>query len=645
VNFKPHLLAASMALATVTHATLADDYYGTDQPFASEAVYFIMTDRFVDGDSSNNYTNQGCNVNCTWNQQIPNRDAYIGYKGGDFKGILDNVNYLKDMGFSAIWVTPIFDNPKQAFTGNIGGADHNKTGYHGYWASNFYKEDEHLVSSNLSFTQFANTLERQHGIKVVLDIVANHASHGWDMTPQQYDTSEFGKVYDISGNKVCDHFNTPASQLGPNDCFFNLNDGKPGLGVPLAEFDQSKPFVVNYLDNAFLYWIGQGADAFRIDTVKHVPESYWKQMSTKIRAQYPHFYMFGEYFDSNMSTLSNFEKATDITVLDFAGKDAMKSVFSNPNSSFATLSGYLDTDFSTYRNPYELATFYDNHDMARLSASDNGFIDAHNWLFTARGIPVLYYGSEIGFQRGLAEHSGNRNYYGQTNVNNAPNNAIYQKLKEVVHLRQTNVALQKGLQLNVSLSGNTASFYRVYQKDGVNQTTLVLLNKGDSSAQFNVSQYLSNGTWVDAETGASLAVSGTLSTTVAAHDVRVFLFNSAVTDSSLIAELNRINDQKPMLGKNWPSAYLRGTHNNWTTSTPMTFKGNHIWEAIATFNPVSGQNMRWKIDLKGDWTQNYGDNSPTNGVLDATGADIVITTAGTYTITANDSTLRYTVTP
>jgi hypothetical protein len=283
--------------------------------------------------------------------------------------------------------------------------------------------------------------------------------------------------------------------------------------------------------------------------------------------------------------------------------------------------------------------------MDRLSASDNGFIDAHNWLFTARGIPVLYYGSEIGFQRGLAEHSGNRNYFGQTNVNNAPNHAIYQKLKEVVHLRQANVALQKGLQVNVSLSGNTASFYRVYQKDGVNQTALVLLNKGDSSAQFNVSQYLSNGTWVDAETGASLAVSGTLSTTVAAHDVRVFLFNSAVTDSSLIAELNRINDQKPMLGKNWPSAYLRGTHNNWTTSTPMTFKGNHIWEAIATFNPVSGQNMRWKIDLKGDWTQNYGDNSPTNGVLDATGADIVITTAGTYTITANDSTLRYTVTP
>lgn len=77
----------------------------------------------------------------------------------------------------------------------------------------------------------------------------------------------------------------------------------------------------------------------------------------------------------------------------------------------------------------------------------------------------------------------------------------------------------------------------------------------------------------------------------------------------------------------------------------MTFKGNHIWEATATFNPISGQSMRWEIDLKGDWTQNYGDNSPTNGVLDANGADIIITTAGTYAITANDSTLTYTVTP
>ncbi len=80
-------------------------------------------------------------------------------------------------------------------------------------------------------------------------------------------------------------------------------------------------------------------------------------MSAKIRAQYPHFYRFGEYFDSSIGTLSNFERATDIAVLDFAGKDAMQSVFSNPNSSFATLNGYLDTDFSTYRNPYELATF------------------------------------------------------------------------------------------------------------------------------------------------------------------------------------------------------------------------------------------------------------------------------------------------
>jgi glycosidase len=90
-----------------------------------------------------------------------------------------------------------------------------------------------------------------------------------------------------------------------------------------------------------------------------------------------------------------------------------------------------------YRNPYELVTFYDNHDMARLNATDNGFIDAHNWLFTARGIPAVYYGSETGFMRGRPEHAGNRNYFGQERVDAAPRSPIYQALKSVANVRAT----------------------------------------------------------------------------------------------------------------------------------------------------------------------------------------------------------------
>ena len=91
-------------------------------------------------------------------------------------------------------------------------------------------------------------------------------------------------------------------------------------------------------------------------------------------------------------------------------------------SGFEQLAAALYLQGGPYANPYELMTFYDNHDMARLDASDEGFIDAHNWLFTARGIPVVYYGSEIGFMRGRAEHAGNRNYFGQERVDAAAGN-------------------------------------------------------------------------------------------------------------------------------------------------------------------------------------------------------------------------------
>ena len=638
--------SASIGLAVALASTQvqANDYYGTLQPFAKESIYFLMTDRFVNGDTTNDFRDQGCDVRCSWEQKINGVDAYKGYLFGDFKGVIDNIDYIKEMGFSSIWITPIIANPNQAFTGHQGQLDENKSGYHGYWGTNFYVEDEHLISPNLKFSDFAATLKNDHDIKVVLDIVANHGSHGYDMTSEQYNSSDFAKVFDQNWNKVCDHENKPREQIVGNACFQGTHDGKPFLGnVPLAEFDQSKQFVVDYLNDSFLHWIEQGAAAFRIDTVKHVPESYWLDMANTIRAQHPDFYMFGEYFDSSMTNLSNFQKATTISVLDFTGKDAMLGVFGG-NNSFSALEGYLDLEFDHYKNPYDLATFYDNHDVPRMNASDNGFIDAHNWMFTTRGIPVLYYGSEMGFQRGKAEHFGNRNYYGTDNIANARNSQIFAKLKDVVALRQNNIALQQGLQVNLSLSGDQASFYRVFQHEGVNQSALVLLNKGDNTASFNVNQFLSNGTWTDAETGQTFSVNGSLSTSVAPHDVKVLVFNQAATNAAMVAELDRLMSLKPIEGKNFKDLYVRGTNNNWTLDTPMAFQGDHVWTADATFDVVAGEQMRFKFDVKGDWTQNYGDNNA-DLVADAGGEDIVISSAGTYTITMNDASLRYTVTP
>ena len=184
--------------------------------------------------------------------------------------------------------------------------------------------------------------------------------------------------------------------------------------------------------------------------------------------------------------------------------------------------------------------------MARLDASDNGFIDANNWLFTARGIPAIYYGSETGFERGKAEHQGNRNYYGQQRIDAASKSPIYRQLKRIAQLRENTPALQRGLMLPLRFAGNQAAFYRVYQKGDIHQIALVLLNKGDATAPFDISDYLQAGRWQPALGGAAIDVpeGGHLRTSVPAHDVQVYLLDAAAKRTDLVAELTRLMQER-----------------------------------------------------------------------------------------------------
>ena len=205
---------------------------------------------------------------------------------------------------------------------------------------------------------------------------------------------------------------------------------------------------------------------------------------------------------------------------------------------------YLQLDSGVYHNPYELMTFYDNHDMTRMDADADGFIDANNWLFTSRGIPVVYYGSEIGFRAGADQHGGNRDYFGEENIEQAKSHPIRSALARIAKIRKSSVALQRGLQANLDFDDETAAFYRVYENEKLRQTALVLLNKGDDPVTRRVSRWLSDGDWLDAasaETFTVDAVHTELELNVAAHGVRVLLFDGPVNDVALIAELDRLS--------------------------------------------------------------------------------------------------------
>ncbi|MCU4676979.1 alpha-amylase family glycosyl hydrolase [Catenovulum sp. 2E275] len=525
-------------------------FYGTSEPFASEAVYFVMTDRFVDADPSNNYETQGGKFP-TFNRELKGEDgkvANVGYIGGDYKGIYQNADYIKSLGFSSVWLTPIVDNPDQNFSGGeeitYGGMfkDGGKTGYHGYWGVNFFEEDEHLYSDNFKFKQYSAAM-RSKGLKTVLDIVANHGSPAYTMPEDQ---AKFGEIYDQDGSLIADHQNLHPTKLDPNNSLHQFYRNEPDL-AQLSDTNFENPAVLDYFTRAYLYWIEQGADAFRIDTIRHMPHEFWKAFADNIRAKHPDFFMFGESFvyEADFIAEHTLPENGKVSVLDFPGQKAMTQVFENKDSSFAELESYLYLQQSPYHNPYDLMTFYDNHDMARMNADTQGFINANNWLFTSRGIPVVYYGSEIGFMAGTKEHEGNRNYFGQQRIDSAMSNPIAQALKTIAHVRAEHVALQKGLQLNIDFAKDTAAFYRVYQKDGVNQTALVLLNKANQAKTIELTNLIQPGSYTNAINGETIKLADKLSYQLDANGVAVLILDGVITQPELIAQLKELQQVVP----------------------------------------------------------------------------------------------------
>jgi cyclomaltodextrin glucanotransferase len=508
-----------------------------------------VTDRFVDGDAANNHMDQGGEDLGTFDRPVQlegQPPGNIGYLGGDFRGVLDNADYIADMGFTAIWMTPIVDNPDEAFTGGAapgegGSNDLGKTGYHGYWGVNFFEVDEHLPSPDLSYADLTQSLLADHGIKTILDVVCNHGSPSFSMT---HDQPKYGEIYDADGVLVADHGNLYPGELDPDNPLHAFYRRERDL-AELSDMNFDNPAILEYFVAAHSRWIEQGASAIRIDTIKHMPHSFWKAFADRIRQDRPGFFMFAEAWSYDPAFLAEYTYPENggISVLDFPGREAMVAVFGRGDGSYAGLQDYLHLDSGIYQNPYELMTFYDNHDMPRMDADDSGFIDANNWLFTSRGIPVVYYGSEVGFRAGADQHAGNRDYYGTENIELAKAHPIRRALSEIAAVRKNSVALQRGLQVNLEFGEATAAFLRVYQKDGVRETALVLLNKSDEPTEFDISDWIFPALWRRAGSDDAMlvdAVETAMKVSVPAHGVRVYVTDEAPTGEALVNELQRL---------------------------------------------------------------------------------------------------------
>jgi cyclomaltodextrin glucanotransferase len=355
---------------------------------------------------------------------------------------------------------------------------------------------------------------------------------------------EYGKLYDERGQLVADHQNLKPEQLDPDNPLHRFFNRKPGLAT-LSDLDPDNPEVMEYLVGSYLKWLDQGVYAIRVDTIKEQPHHFWKQVADRIRQKHPDIFMFGESFSFDAAFIAEHTRPENggYSVLDFPGRESMLKIFENPDSDYRGITGYLHLETGVYQNPYDLVTFYDNHDMARMNATDEGFIDANNWLFTSRGIPAVYYGSETGFMRGTAEHFGNRNYFGQERIDAARLHPIRQHMARVANLRKDNVSLQKGLQLNLQFAGNVASFYRIYQNAGTNQTALVMLNKGNEATRVTLTTMLEPGEWRDAFSGERVLLAPdrqSFSAEVPPHGLRVFFKDAPLSNPAVLARANAL---------------------------------------------------------------------------------------------------------
>ncbi|TGO05777.1 pullulanase-type alpha-1,6-glucosidase [Serinibacter arcticus] len=407
------------------------------QPGAEEVFYFVMTDRFANGDTSNDTAGiAGGRLDHGFD---PTDKGF--YQGGDIAGLHENLDYIEDLGTTAIWLTPSFENRPVQGTGADASA-----GYHGYWITDFTQIDPHLGTNAELEALIDDAHERD--IKVYFDIITNHTADVIDYAEGEYSyvdaatspyTDAAGEVFDPADYAGTDDFPaldpatsfpyTPvlaganADAKTPdwlNDPTLYHNRGNStwsGESVTFGDFDglddlmTEHPQVVDGMVDVYDAWVDLGIDGFRIDTVKHVNTEFWdvftQAVSEHATAQgRPDFFMFGEVYDADPKLLSPYVRNTDMdSVLDFYfQQQAISFSAGNAPSTLAALFAGDDYYTTPTTSASALPTFLGNHDMGRaayyLRQTDDPLQRtqlAHELMFLTRGQPVVYYGDEQGF--------------------------------------------------------------------------------------------------------------------------------------------------------------------------------------------------------------------------------------------------------
>jgi glycosidase len=539
-----------------------------------DSIYFVITTRFFDGDKSNN-------VHCSEDKKANNPDSDPAWRG-DFKGLIQKLDYIKALGFSAIWITPIVENRS--------GYD-----YHGYHGYDFSKVDSRYESSGATYQDLIKAAHAK-GIKIIQDVVFNHSCNWGEKNLLQLNSDNYPTRNQVvmNGNGDPDNIYHHTGFCGGGD-WDNYEAQRKTIADDCFDFNTENPKVSDYLVNCYNKYINMGVDAFRVDTVKHISrltlnKSFIPQFK---KTGGENFYMFGEvctkghdvwYRDAPPISCAFYTWADDSTWLSKWTNNALSNVTlteshynahlstgNQPTSNNHLLNGvqYHKPDYSKrsgldvidfqmhwafnsagqayakaldedgndrgkgyFNDSTWNVTYVDSHDYGpdesqtmRYNGGEQAWAENMDLLFTFRGVPCLFYGSETQFMAGKPIDVGpnaplsatGRAYYGDNiegsvsatdfgkytasgAVQSTLNKPLAQHVRKLNMIRRAVPALQKGQYKTVG--GGGMSFIRRYTANGVDSLACVAISGGGNFSG------IPNGTYIDAVTGDKKTVSG-----------------------------------------------------------------------------------------------------------------------------------------
>jgi neopullulanase len=451
-----------------------------------DIIYLIMPDRFSNGDRSNDDPAKS--------KGLFDRSNPKYYHGGDLRGIIDRLPYLKDLGVTALWLNPWYDNtdrPDQKETYEGGPT----TGYHGYGAIDFYAVDEHLGST----ATLRELVERAHalGIKIIQDQVANHTGpyHPWvndQPTPTWFNGTEANHINETWQTwALKDPYASPEIRRSVLDGWF--------IDI-LPDLNQNDAEARRYIIQNTLWWVGvTGLDAIRQDTLPYVPRTFWRDWMAAIKREYPRLNCIGETYDADPVQVAFFQggkrqwdgidSGID-TEFDFPLFYAVRDAFAK-GDSVKKLAEILSHDY-LYADPDILVSFLGLHDMLRFmseeKATRRGLVLAHTFLMTTRGIPLIYYGDEIAME-GKGDPDNRRDFPGGFPGDNrnaftnegrtADERDVFNHLKRVASLRSELEPLRRGKLVTLAIADQQYAFARQTPRE----TCIVVFNNDSKEAR------------------------------------------------------------------------------------------------------------------------------------------------------------------